>query len=147
MKYQIENLKINELEECIPIFIKAYSKFPYNEKWNERGALKRIKEIFEGNEAYCLSAKYNKRIVGFVLVRQYTWDDGTRIFVEDLVVDGGFSGNDLGKKLLVFLNDIAKKKNIYHLNAIVNKSSKAYPWLLRLGFTTTEYDYLEWKVK
>ena len=87
-----------DLKKINKIFLDEYSKKPYNEKWNPKDSLKKIKKYHKNGEIFVLTI--DKKVEGFIIGQEIIWDWGTLGMVDEFVVSKKFQNKGYGKALL-----------------------------------------------
>jgi ribosomal protein S18 acetylase RimI-like enzyme len=126
------------------MFIKEYSKRPYNEKWSKKTATQKIKDYFKGHEIFLL--EIDKKIIGFIVITTYLWDKGTRGYIDEIVIDSKFQGKGYGKKLMEFVEDYFRKKGIKEVTLMSSTKSKAFNIYKKLKYKE-EKDFVSMRKK
>ena len=121
-----------DLKEVIDIMLTEFSKPPFNERVNFQDALKSLRFYFKLGEIYV--AVIDKKIVGIVIFKIEQYWEGKVLIIEDLAVREEFKEQEVGKKLMNFVESYSKKKNIKRVLFITNKKSKALGFYKRLGY-------------
>ena len=121
-----------EYKEISLIFKREYGKNPYHEKWTEESAFEKIKEYSHQNSI--LIAEKEKTIMGFIIFSEFLWDDGPRIFIDELVIKEKFQKQGLGRKLIQEVEDFFKNKGKVGITLLAHKEAKAIEFYKKLGF-------------
>jgi len=116
----------------VRIFREEYGKSPWNEKWSENAAIKRINNYFKDHKIFVL--KINNNIEGFVVLTSYIWHTGLRGFLHEIVVSNEFQGKGYGRKLMDFTEDYFKKIRAKEINLMTSDKSKAYKIYKKLKY-------------
>ncbi len=120
---KIRLCKKKELENCSKILVDEYIKEPYNEKWTDETAFKRLEEIFINNKKICLVAEEDNKIIGFVFGRIHQWWDGLRVFAEEIVVLKKYQKQGIGKKLWDEFEKQLKKLDVKYVWGQIDEST------------------------
>ena len=139
----IRTLQQNDIPACTTIFIQAYADV-YGEQWSGQAAAARITHVIATGPRYCLVAEAEPDlVVGFLLARPFPWYDGTRLWIEELVVDAPLRGKGWGSRLLTGLDDIAQADDIVSFALLAKEGSAAERLYRRLGYAPAPWRHLE----
>lgn len=105
----VNNEDINSLADAMS---KAYSEAPWNEKWTEELAQRRVGAILSNFEAMGFAAVEDGNIVGGLLGYVDPYADEDFFFVSELFVIPERKKQGIGRKLLQFLQEKLKERNI-----------------------------------
>ncbi|MBA7654573.1 hypothetical protein ES703_62454 [subsurface metagenome] len=151
-KMMIDNVKIRkakkeDLNKVSEIFRIEFAKSPYNEKWIRSSSLNRIKEYLKkGSDVFV--AESNKKILGFVIVESFLWDDGRVYFIDEVVVKKEFQAKGVGNLLINFIEKLAKKNRAKRIELMAVKDSYAFKFYNKLKFNQLKnFVYLTKKLK
>ena len=129
---KIRKAKSNELPKVAEIFMLGTREPPYNEKWNRKTALKKIKDhIKNKNQVYI--AIVNKKIVGFITARLEYLPGGNKIFIEEFYIQKNYHNQGIGTAMINKLQEIYKGK-IKSLALMASKKAPAFNFYLKKGF-------------
>jgi ribosomal protein S18 acetylase RimI-like enzyme len=125
-----------DLDEIALIMKKEFSKAPYHENWTKESATKTINTYAELGDI--LVAESDKKIIGFIISREESYNSGSQITIEELVISKELQGMGIGKKLVNEVEEHAKKKNIKFIHLSTNKKAPAYGFYKHLGYIPNE---------
>ena len=142
--FDIREMKASDVKECVPFFIEEYAA--YGEKWSAASAQKYLTEKFSSsNKSFCAVA--GGEIVGLAIASSFTWWDGKRVFLEEIVVRKEFQHKGIGTELFKMVEKYASEHGASGINTITFRNSKAMRFHEGNGFGGTRLDYIEKKLK
>ena len=126
-----------DIKEIVKIFIKEYSKQPYNENWTIVQATKRINAYFKNDNIFVL--EINKQIEGFIIIGFYYWHVGLRGHINEIAVMEEYQGKGYGKMLMKFGEDYIKSKNAKEISLLTSTKSLAFKMYKNLSYKEEGY--------
>lgn len=110
MEFRIVNSEdIIELANAMAL---SYSEDPWNEKWNDERAKRRVSAILSNYQALGIAAIENEQIVGGLLGYVDPFADEDFFYVSELFVITDRKKQGIGRMLMRKLEDVLKKKKI-----------------------------------
>lgn len=117
----------NDISGLAEAMGKAYSEDPWNEKWTEDRALRRVKSILQGFESLGLAAVEKGEIIGGILGFVDPYADYDMFFVSELFIVPEWKKRGVGRRLINALEEQLKAKNINTLELIsINENVEFY---------------------
>lgn len=138
----IRGAETDDLERCARIFVDAYQE-TYGESWSLEAAELRLGEILSAGRKYCCVLAVNGTVQGFLFARPFSWHDGGRLWIEEVVLVKEFRGMGYGTLLLQTLNRIADENKIVGYSLIAQRDSRAYSFYFRHGYIESDWIHLE----
>ena len=141
-KTTITGLRISDIDDCAKIFVDAYRE-TYSEPWTLDTAKTRLLELCNTSPDYCFVLKINETVAGFIVARPFVWYDGTRVWIEEIVIDKQYRGKGWGKALMQTLFEECKNNNVVRYALISEKASNAFKIYKKMGFHVSAWTHLE----
>lgn len=98
MRYRIFNTE--HLEEVSKLYVKSFNAPPWNDKWTEDTAKKRLQQMLNCEGAYGLVCYLDNEIVAMILGNHEYYYDGMHFNIKEFCVDHSKKGKGIGKKVL-----------------------------------------------
>jgi ribosomal protein S18 acetylase RimI-like enzyme len=138
----ITGLRTSDLDDCAKIFVDAYQE-TYSEPWTLDTAKARLSELCNASPDYCFVLRINKFVAGFIVARPFAWHDGTRVWIEEIVIDKQYRGKGWGRALMQTLFERCKNNNVVGYALISKKASNAFKIYKKMGFRISKWMHLE----
>jgi ribosomal protein S18 acetylase RimI-like enzyme len=108
-----------------------------------------FKEILKSKKTHLFIAELNKKqIAGLLTIGTYDIPTGTKVWIEDVVVDESQRGKGIGRELTLFAIDFAKSKGYKAIELTSRPSRIAANQLYRkLGFVIRETNVYRYDLK
>ena len=124
MKYVIANEE--NFEGLASAMALAYSEEPWNEKWSQERAVRRVKAIMSNFQAIGLAAIDDGRIVGGLLGYVDPYADEDFFYISELFVVPEKKKHGIGKALIQELEKILSTKNISVIQLMSIEPNEAF---------------------
>jgi len=131
-KMKIRKAKKGDLKEIGKLMKREFSKPPFNERDSMKNVLKSLNFYFKIGEIFV--AVSTEEIIGVIIVKFEQYWEGKVLLIEDLAVDRKFQNKGIGKELMKFVEDYAKKKNARFIFFKTHEKSKSINFYKRLGY-------------
>lgn len=131
---EYKELTNENVKEVIEIFINAFNKEPWNDKWTEEIVLKRLNQIINCDGSFGLIAYYNNKIVGMILGHHEYYYDGMNFQIKEFCIDDSIQSKGIGSKLLNEFVNRLKDKNICNIFLLTCRNPKTEGFYKKQGF-------------
>lgn len=138
----IRNLREDDKKKCALLY-KEYRQAPYFEEWPLDASLARVDEISKEKEL-CFVADKEGEILGFICGLTFSWHDGKRLYIADIIVKENSQRQGLGTRLHHAVEDAAKRIGVQYLYLHSERTSHAHSlYCKKLGYASLPYEVLE----
>jgi aminoglycoside 6'-N-acetyltransferase I len=137
----VRKMSTKDIPTCASIFVHVYQTV-YSEPWTMETGEQRIAEIYTKSRDLCFVLEIENVIRGFLAARSFSWYDGIRVWIEEIVIDEGYRGQGYGTLLLNALQNRGNHKGVVGYSLISEKDSKAYLYYLKKGFTLSAWVHM-----
>lgn len=133
MKYS--ELEIEDLDEVVLLFIKAFNKEPWNDKWTRDTAYNRLKQMINCEGYYGVKACENEKIIGIILGNHEYYYDGMHFNIKEFCVDSDIKGRGIGSQILEEFICRLKEKGIIKIYLSTLQSDSTIKFYEKNGIT------------
>lgn len=133
---KLERLKERHLKECSLKYIDTFNDEPWNDKWDEVTAYKRLEEIFNAPGFVGMVAIEEDMIIAAVLGNLETWFEGYMYNLREMFVMKSEKGKGVGTTLFKGLEEELKNHNVTSITLFTSKGDLTEKFYLKNGCTT-----------
>lgn len=136
MRY--EEMKQEDIKVLTELYINAFNKEPWNDKWTTEIVLKRLNQMVNCEGFYGVVAYEEDNPVGMILGNHEYYYNGMQFNIKEFCVDTTIQSRGLGTKVLEEFIERLKIRGIDEIILLTTKSEKAEGFYKRRGFNTIE---------
>lgn len=143
------SMKIREINRFSNrIFSAVAELLPQLAPGSEQPDKDRFKKILKSEGTHFFIAEDNKKIVGVLTVVTYDLLSGTKVWIEDVVVDESQRGKGYGESLVLFAIDFTRSIGAESIDLTSKPSRTAANQLyLKLGFKIRQTNVYRYEIK
>lgn len=130
----IENFEYDYLDECVNLYISAFNREPWNDKWDFNTANKRLQDIYKAPNFKGLVCMKDDKIVGVIMGNYEQWYEGLHYNIKEFFIDINNQKSGIGSKMLQHLESYLKKRNVNTIHLFTAKDYKTEGFYLRNGY-------------
>jgi len=134
----ITPISIENLDDCVNAFLKAYNGPPWNYNWTYDNAKKYLSEYVAGSRFAGFILYDEGQIAGATFGHIKTWWTGEQLMIDELFISGEKQGRGYGKKLLEYCEQYSAENNISSVVLMTNQYMPSFGFYNKVGYTTAE---------
>lgn len=102
----------DDITEISKMYVESFNAEPWNDKWTEEVASKRLLKMLSYDGAYGIVCRENDNIVGMILGHDEYYYNGLHFEIKEFCTRRDIQGKGIGKKLLKYFENKLKDKGI-----------------------------------
>lgn len=134
-----KEIKREDLNELVDIYIEAFNGEPWNDNWTYETASKRLENMLDDSGFYGLKLIKDNEIVAFILGHEEQYYDGIMFNIKEFCVRKSIHGNNVGSKLLEEFEENLKERGVKEIVLMTKRHDKAEGFYSRRGYKTLEH--------
>ena len=135
---KIEKLLESHLKECTNIYIDTFNSEPWNDRWNEKTAYKRLVDIYNTPGFYGLVVIEDNEVKAAVLGNLEQWYEGYMYNLKEMFVKNNEKRSGIGSKLMKELEILIKEMDAKYISLLTIKGDLTEKFYLKNGLLTQE---------
>jgi ribosomal protein S18 acetylase RimI-like enzyme len=121
----------DDLPACARIYVEAFARPPYYEKWTAEDVTELLGVIFARQPEYCFCLEWKGAVAGFILCSTV---GRFRAEIVELAVHPIYQSRGWGRHLMDHCISIFRHQGYPRVDLLANLSAPAYTFYRRLGF-------------
>jgi aminoglycoside 6'-N-acetyltransferase I len=122
------------LRACATLFISVFNSPPWNEKWSQDVALKRLEDCFNTPGAYGVVAIVEDEVFGFAIGVVAQYDQNENFYLKEICVDSTKQRSGIGTKMMDALHHDLIRKGVGMVYLLTIRDSPAAAFYEKCGF-------------
>jgi aminoglycoside 6'-N-acetyltransferase I len=107
---KLQSIAYQHLKACATLFVSVFNSPPWNEKWSQDVALKRLEDCYNTPGFYGIIAIVGDEIYGFAIGVVEQYDQNENFYLKEMCVDSTKQRSGIGTKIMdVLYNDLVSK--------------------------------------
>ncbi len=143
MEIVIRKPRRKDFKHISKIYLEEFSKPPYNEKWTEKTAYEKIKELSKEMDVFVVFA--DSKVVGFAFCNSRRWFPGREVFIEEFAIQSDFQRKKIGERLLKEIENYYEEHGAEKIILISNRNSNSYSFYRKLNYKPEKENVLLFK--
>ncbi|ATD54465.1 GNAT family N-acetyltransferase [Clostridium chauvoei] len=136
MRY--EEMKKEDIEILTELYINAFNREPWNDKWTIETVIKRLTQMVNCEGFYGMVAYEEDKPVGVILGNHEYYYNGMQFNIKEFCVDTTIQSKGLGSIVLEEFTSRLKSRGIDEITLLTTKSEKAEGFYKKRGFDSIE---------
>jgi ribosomal protein S18 acetylase RimI-like enzyme len=125
MEVTVQRFDIERVDECVDLYMKTYSREPWNESWESRDVVTALfMNHYKNNYFIGYMAIKDEMVVGVSLGFTKPWIKGLEYYIDEFFIDPDCQRQGIGSKLM---SDIKKDLIPMNIHAIILVTKRGYP--------------------
>lgn len=121
----VQKFNIELWDECVDLYMKTYSKEPWNETWDSRDVVVNFfRNHYENNYFRGFSAIKDGQVVAVCLGFLKPWIKGMEYYIDDFFVGADYHRQGIGLKFMAGIKEQLLAANIHE---IILNTQRGYP--------------------
>jgi aminoglycoside 6'-N-acetyltransferase I len=141
---EIRKATKKDLKDIADILRIETAKKPYNQKWNKKSSLEKIKKSFKKDDIYL--SELSGIIAGFIICKKNKIQKS--IYIDELWFKQEYQRKGLGKQLMKKIEEIYKRNEFKSISLVSDKRTNAFKFYKKIGYRSHSVNvYMEKKLK
>lgn len=135
---RFEEINEKNLNEIISLYVTTFNSEPWNDKWTEEIASKRLSQMLNCEGFYGVICYEHNEAIGLILGNHEHYYNGMQFQVKEFCVDLKCHGKGLGSIILDEFIERLKSRGIDEVILLTSKNEKTEGFYNKRGFETLD---------
>jgi aminoglycoside 6'-N-acetyltransferase I len=131
---KLQSIEHQHLKACATLFISVFNSPPWNEKWSQDAALKRLEDCYNTPGTYGIVAIVEDEVCGFAIGVVEQYDQNENFYLKEMCVDSTKQRSGIGTKLMDALYSNLVSKGVSMVYLLTIRDSPAAAFYEKCGF-------------
>ena len=136
---KIVPITVDNLEQCMELYISVFNSEPWNETWTHQSAKERLTDLLQTPKFLGFLLYEKGDLIGFIAGNSKKSYAGLTFYLAELCINNQIQGKGYGTKLLLSLENELKKRDIQSLYLLTANGGAAQAFYLKNGYEINEY--------
>lgn len=138
MAEKIVPMNMNKVEQCIDLYINVFNNEPWNETWTVEDARERLVDLVKTPKFLGFLLYEKDDLIGFIAGNSKQSDKGLAFYVTELCVHNQVQGKGYGPRLLQYLENELKERDIQSLYLLTAKGGSAEAFYIKNNYVENQ---------
>ena len=138
MKYVVNRLSLENINECTKLYIDIFNGEPWNDGWQEVDAKERLTELFNHQRFLGIGIYNNTELIGFSLGYIERWLHSDHFYLNEMCIKETFQSKGIGSMLISALEECCIENNISHIYLITARDGQAEAFYKKNGYSIND---------
>ena len=136
---EIVPITVDNIEQCIKLYISVFNSEPWNETWTIQSAKERLTDLLQTPKFLGFLLYESGDLIGFIAGNSKKSYAGLTFYLAELCINNRIQGKGYGTKLLLSLEDELKKRDIQSLYLLTVNGGAAEAFYLKNGYEINKF--------
>lgn len=128
-----------DLEACIRLYMKTFSREPWNDSWESSDVVRTfLKRHMANNYFTAYVAEQDGRLLGASIGFMKPYIRGMEYYIDEYFIDPDSQGQGIGRLLMDGIRDDLKAQGVHAIMLLTERDYPAYAFYKRIGFEAEE---------
>ncbi|MFD2872280.1 GNAT family N-acetyltransferase [Mucilaginibacter ximonensis] len=128
----------DNIDDCLPAFIKSYNSAPWNAQWTTETARLYLNEYLANPHFAGFILKDENDVIGAVCAHKKTWWTNKQLFIDEFFISPEKQRQGYGKLLMNQCAEYSRENGLELLVLMTNKYMPAYKFYNKTGYVNAE---------